>query len=137
MAGVDQGLVVAVLVAGADPQPAVQVEVQGVAVGAGQDDLLHPGLHGDPHLVPVDRPARGPLEVVDEHGGRRQHGDHRDVGQDEEPPERALRSRRNTHRTSAPPAAALTEPVNSVPVNCPSIGSSRKGKASPPTSAPT
>ncbi|CAM5294781.1 hypothetical protein SMICM304S_05268 [Streptomyces microflavus] len=83
--GVDQRLVVAVLVAGADPQPAVQIEAEGFAVGAGQDDLLHPGLHGDPHLVPVDRLPRRPLEVVDQERGGGQDGDHREVGQDQEP----------------------------------------------------
>ncbi|ESU49527.1 hypothetical protein P376_2490 [Streptomyces sp. HCCB10043] len=83
--GVHQRLVVAVLVAGADPQPAVQIEAEGVPVGAGHHDLLHPGLHGDPHLVPVHRPPRRPLEIVDQRRGGGQHRDHRDVDQDEEP----------------------------------------------------
>jgi hypothetical protein len=84
--GVDEGFVVAALVVAADPEAAVEEEAERAAVGAaGEDDLLDVGVHRDPYVPAVHRVPCGSFEVVDEDGGRGEHREDDEVGDDEQP----------------------------------------------------
>ncbi|MDQ0715043.1 hypothetical protein QFZ55_004495 [Streptomyces luteogriseus] len=84
---VDEGLVEAQFVAPADPQPAVEVDVEGPAVGtAGEDHFLHPGLQRHADVLAVHRLPRGPFEVVDEDGGGGEDGEDEPVADQQQPP---------------------------------------------------
>ncbi len=129
---------VAVLVASADPQTAVEEEVEGAAVvAAGEDDLLDVGLERDADVLAVDRVACGPFEVVDQDGGRGEQAEDGEVGDDQEPaapagevaaeqPEDQGAARDHVDRAGEQGAGQLAQE-----------GSSRNGNARPPTSAPT
>ncbi|CAM5356318.1 hypothetical protein SALBM311S_04961 [Streptomyces alboniger] len=115
--GLDQRLVVTVLVPAADPEPAVEEEADGPAVGAaGEDDLRDVRLHRHPYVVAVDRLSCGPFESRRRVRRPWRAGRARRGWRPEQ--QRAGRgSRRNRPRTSTAPATALTVPVSRAPVS--------------------
>ncbi len=84
--GVHERLVVAPLVAAAHPQPAVQEQVEGPPVGvAGEDDLLHVGLHGHADVLAVHGVPGGAFEAVGEDGRRDEEREDDDVDGQQQP----------------------------------------------------